>query len=53
MPSDFATFKKDLLKSVKQMCKGQAARVTKVEVRAAAEAHARAGFRQHARPVAS
>lgn len=46
MPSDLATFKKDLLKSVKQMRKGQAARVTKVEVPAAAEARARVGLSQ-------
>jgi putative transcriptional regulator len=46
MPSDLATFKNDLLKSVKQMRNGQAARVTKVEVPAAAEARARVGLSQ-------
>ncbi len=46
MPSDLAKFQKDLLDSVKQMRKGQAARVTKVEVPAAAEARARVGLSQ-------
>jgi putative transcriptional regulator len=46
MPSDLANFQKDLLESVKQMRRGQAARVTKVEVPAAAEARARVGLSQ-------
>jgi putative transcriptional regulator len=46
MPSDLAEFQKDLLESVKQMRLGQAARVTKVEVPAAAEARARVGLSQ-------
>ena len=46
MPSDLAKFQKDLLDSVKQMRKVQAARVTKVEVPAAAEARARVGLSQ-------
>jgi putative transcriptional regulator len=46
MPSDLAKFQKDLLESVKQMRRGQAARVTKVEVPAAAEARARVGLSQ-------
>ena len=46
MPSDLAKFHKDLLESVKQMRCGQAARVTKVAVPAAAEARARVGLSQ-------
>ena len=46
MPSDLAKFQKDLLESVKQMRRGQAARVTKVAVPAAAEARARVGLSQ-------
>ncbi len=46
MPSDIARFQKDLLESVKQMRRGQVARVTKVEVSAAAEARARVGLSQ-------
>jgi len=46
MPSDIARFQKDLLTSVKQMRRGQAARVTKVEVPAAAQARARVGLSQ-------
>ncbi len=46
MPSDLEKFQKDLLESVKQMRRGQAARVTKVEVPAAAEARARVGLSQ-------
>jgi putative transcriptional regulator len=40
MPSEIEKFQRDLLKSVKQMRKGQAARVTKVKVPEAAEARA-------------
>jgi putative transcriptional regulator len=46
MPSEFAKFQEDLLESVKQMRRGQAARVTKVSVPAAAEARARVGLSQ-------
>ncbi len=46
MPSDLAKFQKDLLESVKQMRRGQAGRVTKVAVPAAAEARARVGLSQ-------
>lgn len=46
MPSDLAKFQKDLLESVKQMRRGQAARVTEVSVPAAAEARARVGLSQ-------
>jgi putative transcriptional regulator len=40
MPSDIEKFQKDLLDSVKQMKRGQAARTTKVKLTAAAEARA-------------
>ena len=46
MPSDLAKFQNDLLESVKQMRRGQAARVTKVSVPAAGEARARVGLSQ-------
>ena len=46
MPSDIARFQKDLLASVKQMRRGQAARVTDVVVPPAAEARARVGLSQ-------
>ncbi len=46
MPSDIETFKRDLLKSVKQMRRGQAARVTPVRVPQAAEARGRVGLSQ-------
>lgn len=48
MPSDLETFQRDLLESVKQMRRGQAARTTQVEVPAAAEARARTGLSQQA-----
>ena len=48
MPSELAKFQNDLLESVKQMRRGQAARVTKVKVPAAAEARARVGLSQQA-----
>jgi putative transcriptional regulator len=46
MPSDLVKFQQDLLESVKQMRRGQAARVTKVAVPTAAEARARVGLSQ-------
>lgn len=46
MPSDTEQFQRDLLESVEQMRRGQAARVTTVEVPAAAEARARVGLTQ-------
>lgn len=49
MPSDdLARFQKDLLTSVKQMRRGQAARVTQVALPAAAEARAKVGLSQQA-----
>ena len=48
MPSELAKFQSDLLESVKQMRRGQAARVTKVKVPEAAEARARVGLSQQA-----
>jgi len=46
MPSEMETFKRNLLESVKQMRRGKAARVTRVEVPPAAEARARMGLSQ-------
>ena len=46
MSSDMEKFKKDLLESVKQMKRGQAGRVTKVKLPAAAEARASIGMSQ-------
>jgi len=46
MVSDIEKFQKDLLESVKQMRRGQAARVTKVKLPAAAEARASIGMSQ-------
>lgn len=46
MPSDIESFKRDLLQSVKQMRRGQAARVTKVKLSQAAEARSRVGLSQ-------
>jgi putative transcriptional regulator len=46
MPSEIAKFQADLLDSVRQMRRGQAVRVTKVAVPAAAEARARTGMSQ-------
>lgn len=46
MPSDVEKFQKDLLQSVKQMRRGQAARVTKVKLTPAAEARASIGMSQ-------
>ena len=46
MPSDVEKFQKDLLQSVKQMRRGQPARVTKVKLTPAAEARASIGMSQ-------
>ena len=46
MPSELEKFQSDLLQSVKQMRRGQAARVTKVKLAAAAEARAKTGLSQ-------
>lgn len=48
MPSELDKFQSDLLESVKQMRRGQAARVTKVKIPEAAEARARVGLSQQA-----
>ena len=48
MPSEMKKFQSDLLESVKQMRRGQAARVTKVRLPEAAEARARVGLSQQA-----
>ena len=46
MPSDMEKFQHDLLESVRQMRRGQAARVTRIEVSQAAEARSRVGLSQ-------
>jgi len=46
MPSEMEVFKQDLLKSVKQMRRGQASRITRVKVPQAAEARSRVGLSQ-------
>ena len=46
MPSEVKKFQRDLLASVKQMRRGEAARVTKVRLPPAAEARARVGLSQ-------
>lgn len=46
MPSELEKFQADLLRSVKQMRGGKAARVTKVKLPAAAEARAKTGLSQ-------
>jgi len=46
MPSELEKFQEDLLQSVKQMRRGQAARVTKVSLPVAAEARAKTGLSQ-------
>jgi putative transcriptional regulator len=46
MPSEMEAFQQDLLKSAKQMRRGQAARVTRVKVPQAAEARSRVGLSQ-------
>jgi putative transcriptional regulator len=46
MSNELEQFKQDLLKSVKQMRQGEAARVTRVKVPQAAEARSRTGLSQ-------
>ncbi len=46
MPSETQKFQQDLLESVRQMKHGKAARVTKVQLPAAAEARAQVGLSQ-------
>jgi putative transcriptional regulator len=46
MPSEMEKFKRDLLASVKQMKRGEAARITKVQLTTAAEARAQVGMSQ-------
>ena len=46
MPSDMKKFQQDLLESVRQMRRGEVARVTKVKLPAAAEARMRVGLSQ-------
>ena len=46
MPTEIEKFQKDLLLSVKQMKRGQAARVTKVKLTPVTEARARMGLSQ-------
>jgi putative transcriptional regulator len=46
MPSEMEKFKRDLLASVKQMKRGEAARVTKVQLTTAAEARVQVGMSQ-------
>jgi putative transcriptional regulator len=46
MPSELKRFQEDLLESVKQMRRGQAARVSKVRLSAVAEARASVGLSQ-------
>lgn len=46
MPSELKKFQEDLLESVKQMRRGQAARVSKVRLSAVAEARASVGLSQ-------
>ena len=48
MPSDMEKFQRDLLESVKQMKRGQAARTTQVKLPEAAEARAKMGLSQQA-----
>lgn len=46
MPSEIEQFQKDLLESVRQMKRGEAARVTRVKIPTAAEARTRTGLSQ-------
>jgi putative transcriptional regulator len=48
MPSEIEKFQQDLLESVKQMRRGEAARTTRVELSEAAEARAKMGLSQQA-----
>jgi putative transcriptional regulator len=47
MRSEMEKFQQDLLESVRQMRRGQAARITQVKLPAAAEARASVGLSQH------
>jgi putative transcriptional regulator len=47
MPTEIAKFQVDLLESVRQMRRGQAAHVTKVKLTAAAQARQKVGRSQH------
>ena len=47
MPSEMKKFQGDLLESVRQMKRGEAARITKVKLPKAAEARQRMGISQH------
>ena len=47
MSSELEKFQRDLLESVKQMKRGQTARVTKVRITPAAEARSRVGLSQN------
>lgn len=46
MPSEIKKFQQDLLESVRQMKRGEAARATKIQITAAAEARAQVGLSQ-------
>ena len=46
MPSEMKKFQQDLLESLRQMKRGEAARVTKVQLPVAAEARAQVGLSQ-------
>ena len=46
MPSEMKKFQQDLLESVRQMKRGESARVTKVELPTAAKARAQVGLSQ-------
>ena len=46
MPSEMQKFQQDLLESVRQMKRGEAARVTKIQLPAAAQARAQVGLSQ-------
>lgn len=48
MPSEMEKFQRDLLESVKQMKRGEAARTTQVKLPEAAEARAKMGLSQQA-----
>lgn len=48
MPSEIEKFQNDLLESVKQMNRGEAARITQVKLPEAAEARAKIGLSQQA-----
>lgn len=48
MPSEMEKFQRDLLESVRQMKRGEAARITKAKLPEAAEARAKMGLSQQA-----